>query len=64
MAGEAVPRLQALQGARRLTRVPIESLETVPLLRIFDVAKAREFYVGVLGFTVDREHRCDESSAA
>lgn len=28
-----------------------------PILRIFDEAKAREFYVGFLGFTVDFEHR-------
>jgi uncharacterized glyoxalase superfamily protein PhnB len=29
----------------------------IPILRIFDEAKAREFYVGFLGFTVDFEHR-------
>jgi catechol 2,3-dioxygenase-like lactoylglutathione lyase family enzyme len=29
----------------------------VPILRIFDVDKAREFYVGFLGMTVDWEHR-------
>ncbi|HEX7190419.1 MAG TPA: glyoxalase superfamily protein [Thermoanaerobaculia bacterium] len=29
----------------------------VPILRIFDEAKAREFYVDFLGFTVDWEHR-------
>ena len=29
----------------------------VPILRIFDEAKAREFYLGFLGFTVDFEHR-------
>ena len=28
-----------------------------PILRSFDEAKAREFYVGFLGFTVDWEHR-------
>ncbi len=28
----------------------------VPILRIFDVARAKEFYVGFLGFTVDWEH--------
>lgn len=31
--------------------------ETIPVLRIFDVAKAREFYVDFLGMTVDWEHR-------
>ena len=29
----------------------------IPLLRIFDVDKAREFYLEYLGFTVDWEHR-------
>jgi uncharacterized glyoxalase superfamily protein PhnB len=29
----------------------------VPILRIFDEAKAREFYVGFLGFAWDWEHR-------
>ena len=28
-----------------------------PILRMFDEAKAREFYVGFLGFQVDWEHR-------
>lgn len=28
-----------------------------PILRIFDEAKAREFYLGFLGFTDDWEHR-------
>ena len=30
---------------------------TIPILRIFDEAKAREFYVDFLGFAVDWEHR-------
>ena len=29
----------------------------VPILRIFDDSKAREFYIEFLGFTVDWEHR-------
>jgi ribosomal-protein-alanine N-acetyltransferase len=32
----------------------------VPILRIFDVAKARKFYVDYLGCTVDWEHRFDD----
>jgi hypothetical protein len=32
-------------------------LQTVPILRIFDEAKAREFYVDYLGFQIDWEHR-------
>jgi catechol 2,3-dioxygenase-like lactoylglutathione lyase family enzyme len=35
-------------------------LQTIPILRIFAVDKAREFYVGFLGFTVDWEHRFDD----
>lgn len=35
----------------------IQFQQTIPVLRIFDVAKAREFYVGFLGFTVDWEHK-------
>lgn len=30
---------------------------TIPVLRIFDVEKAREFYVGFLGMSWDWEHR-------
>ena len=29
----------------------------IPILRMFDVAKAREFYCDFLGFTVTMEHR-------
>lgn len=32
-------------------------LQTSPILRIFDSARAREFYVDYLGFQVDWEHR-------
>lgn len=34
--------------------------KTTPILRIFDEAKAREFYVDFLGFSVDFEHRFEE----
>ncbi|SFZ85291.1 hypothetical protein SAMN02983003_2492 [Devosia enhydra] len=30
---------------------------TVPILRSFDAAKAREFYLGFLGMSLDWEHR-------
>jgi hypothetical protein len=40
--------------------MPIEMLQTIPIFRIFSPEKAREFYVGFLGFTVDWEHRFDE----
>jgi hypothetical protein len=32
---------------------------TTPILRIFDEAKAREFYIDFLGFAIDWEHRFD-----
>lgn len=32
----------------------------IPILRIFDVDRAREFYVDHLGFVVDWEHRFEE----
>jgi catechol 2,3-dioxygenase-like lactoylglutathione lyase family enzyme len=35
-------------------------LQTIPILRIFDVPKAREFYVDFLGITVEWEHQFDE----
>jgi uncharacterized glyoxalase superfamily protein PhnB len=34
-----------------------EFLQTIPILRIFNVEKAREFYIDFLGFKVDWEHR-------
>lgn len=41
---------EAAQDSVRLQRA-------IPILRIFDEAKAREFYCGFLGFAVDFEHR-------
>jgi catechol 2,3-dioxygenase-like lactoylglutathione lyase family enzyme len=38
------------------TAAAIQFLQTVPILRIFDVAKAKEFYCDFLGFKVDWEH--------
>jgi len=37
--------------------VPAEFERTIPILRIFDVKKAKEFYLGFLGFKLDWEHR-------
>ena len=33
-----------------------------PILRIFDVAKADEFYLGFLGFSIDWDHRFDDNA--
>lgn len=35
---------------------------TVPILRIFDEAKAREFYIEYLRFTIDFEHRFHDNA--
>lgn len=43
-------RIRAAEGGVRLAAA-------VPVLRIFSLAKAREFYLDFLGFTVDWEHR-------
>jgi hypothetical protein len=37
-------------------------LQTIPILRIFSVEKAKEFYVDFLGFKIDWEHRFDEKA--
>ena len=34
----------------------------IPVLRMFDVAKAREFYIDYLGFKVEFEHRFHENA--
>ena len=53
--------------------MPVKLGSATPILRMFDIEKAREFYVGYLGYKVDWEHRfeprfplymqvsCDES---
>lgn len=38
-------------------RSTLDVKRVVPILRIFDEVKAREFYCGFLGFGVDWEHR-------
>lgn len=39
------------------SKTEIEIREIVPVFRIFDVGKAKEFYVGYLGFVIDWEHQ-------
>ena len=38
----------------------IRFVRTTPILRMFDVRKAREFYVDYLGFQLDWEHKFQE----
>jgi len=36
--------------------------QVIPIFRIFDYAKAVEFYIDWLGFHIDWEHRFDDNS--
>ena len=36
--------------------------KVIPVLRMFDIAKADEFYQGFLGFSVDFDHRFEPSA--
>jgi hypothetical protein len=47
---------------RRGVVVPIVFNSVVPILRIFDILKADEFYLGFLGFSVDWDHRFDANA--
>lgn len=40
----------------------IRFFDVIPTFRIFDIAKAREFYVDYLGFQIDFEHRFHEGA--
>ena len=42
--------------------MPAVLQRTVPILRMFDVAKAREFYIDYLGFEVEFEHRFHDAA--
>ena len=40
----------------------MEIIVVIPVIRIFDVAKAKEFYINWLGFTIDWEHTFDANA--
>lgn len=40
----------------------MQARRVVPVLRIFSEEKAREFYCGYLGFTIDFEHRFEDGA--
>jgi hypothetical protein len=44
--------------------VTIAFQKTIPILRIFGVEKAKEFYVDYLGFSVDWGHPFEENTPA
>ena len=37
-------------------------LKNIPILRIFDVSKAKEFYIDWLGFKIEFEHQFEENT--
>lgn len=43
-------------------RITIQFQQVIPILRIFDIPKADEFYLGFLGFGVDWDHRFDDNA--
>jgi uncharacterized glyoxalase superfamily protein PhnB len=52
------------RGNTQEAAMAIEFLRTVPILRIFSVEKAKEFYVEFLGFAVDWEHHFEDNTPA
>lgn len=40
----------------------LEFAPAIPIFRVFDEAKAREFYIGFLAFEVDFEHRFSDDA--
>jgi uncharacterized glyoxalase superfamily protein PhnB len=42
--------------------VAISFDQTIPIFRIFDLGKAKEFYCSFLGFAIDWEHRFDDAA--
>lgn len=49
----------SISEAEKLPDIRFERVS--PIIRIFDEDKAREFYLGFLGFTLDWEHRFGEN---
>lgn len=50
-------KIAAEGGASPSTRDGVRLDDAIPILRIFSVDKAKEFYLGFLGFKTDWEHR-------
>jgi len=46
-----------IQAVAKASAARIEFRRTIPVLRIFDIAKAKEFYLDFLGSSMDWEHR-------
>jgi hypothetical protein len=57
--GPAYKGWKSLWPISRDTVMEISFNSVIPVLRIFNIEKADEFYQGFLGFTVDWDHRFD-----
>jgi uncharacterized glyoxalase superfamily protein PhnB len=54
-------KIEAERSGEKPATGGIRFSDAIPILRIFDVTKAKEFYVDFLGFTIDWEHRFGEN---
>lgn len=46
-----------IEAEKRTGKGPVVIQPAIPIMRIFDEEKAKEFYCGFLGFDIDWEHR-------
>lgn len=49
-----------MKGVRIMESPNVTMKSAVPILRIFDEQKAKEFYIDFLGFSIDWEHRFED----
>jgi uncharacterized glyoxalase superfamily protein PhnB len=61
---EALEGASPSPGSSGRAAMPVAFQKTIPILRIFSVEKAKEFYVDYLGFSVDWEHHFEENTPA
>jgi len=64
MANKLNSEMKRIEANRQLylarNQVMITMTRPVPIFRIFDEVKTREFYLDFLGFTIDFEHRFED----
>ena len=59
-AGKAQREDKTMAGPDGSPSMDVSFRKTIPIFRIVDVAKAREFHVGFLGFAIIWERHFDE----
>lgn len=62
MCGLECPRGQDRRRRRAPPQSDINFAPAIPIFRIFSVEKAKEFYLGYLGFQLDWEHRFTDTA--